>query len=123
MASAQGQLTATNGHADDEMVDRRTSHPSGKNQTAIVSKPLTFSDLPVELQLEIFKLIFVRQETQVMHISQYKTLKVVNSANLSAQFLGVCKMWNEYGSRLLLENVFTICLVSNIQKMIKASVD
>jgi hypothetical protein len=88
-----------------------------------VSKPLTFSDLPVELQLEIFKLIFVRQEARAIHISQYKTLKVVSSANLSAQFFRVCKTWNEYGSPLLLENVLTIGLASNIQNMIKASVD
>lgn len=78
---------------------------------------LGFDDFPLEMQIKILKLVFIRPEARTLDLDEH--LNVATHANLSAQLLRVCKVWHQYGIPLLLENVIKtphVCTLFNMSK-------
>jgi hypothetical protein len=73
-----------------------------------------FGDLPLELQINIFKLVFIRDTPREFHVSRIckkegegKETRIYDfgRAQMSGQLLRVSQLWNQYGSAMILENV------------------
>ncbi|PCH37876.1 hypothetical protein WOLCODRAFT_161119 [Wolfiporia cocos MD-104 SS10] len=73
---------------------------------------ITWSDLPIELWLHIFRLSTTSPETQKLHATTYRPfdtvivgLKDVQASRTKAALVRVCRRWREWAERLLYEDL------------------
>lgn len=74
-----------------------------------------FSDMPLEIQINVFKLIFVHDTPQPFRVGSElygeparTRARVVHFPDVNIKLLRVSKVWEQYGRNMIFENTFSI---------------
>lgn len=114
-SSASGQLPATEAFSDLPKAEALELENVDVDSDTTDACKVGFNDLPLEILINIFKLVFIYDTPQSFRvgIEQYgqpakSRGRVVHFPNISMQLLRVSKVWHQYGKSLILENTFRI---------------
>ena len=114
-SSALGQLPATEAFYDLPNAEALELENLDVDSDITDASEVGFNDLPLEILINIFKLVFICDTPQSFRVGseQYgqpakSRGRVVHFPDISMQLLRVSKIWEQYGKNLILENTFSI---------------